>query len=107
MTMEMTFIYVLKLTGAESPSTLTQKQQTIVDEHFEYLKNAFSNGKITLVGRCLEGEFGIVIFHADSENQAKEFMDNDPAVKNGLMATELHPFRIVLMQGRQSPSREG
>jgi hypothetical protein len=29
---------------------------------------------------------------------AEEFMKNDPAVKNGVMTAELHPFRISLIE---------
>lgn len=98
MTTEMTFVYVLKLIGSESPSKMSPEQQAIVDEHFEYLKKAFAQGKLSLAGRCLNGEFGIVIFQADSEKRAEEFMKNDPAVKRSVMTAELHPFRIALME---------
>lgn len=98
MTTEMTFVYVLRLVSSESPSKMSPKQQGIVDEHFAYLKKAFAQGKLSLAGRCLNGEFGIVIFQADSEKQAEEFMKNDPAVNKGIMTAELHPFRIALMK---------
>jgi uncharacterized protein YciI len=39
--------------------------------------------------------FGTVIFLADNEAAAKEIMNNDPAVKNGIMNAILHPFRQV------------
>jgi hypothetical protein len=29
-------------------------------------------------------------------------MENDPAVKQGIMAAELHPFRVSLIENRQS-----
>jgi uncharacterized protein YciI len=97
MAKETTYIYVLKLVGAESPSEISPQQEAIVDEHFEYLKKAFAQGKLCLAGRCLNGEFGIVILQAESEKQAKDFMKSDPAVMKGLMAAELHPFRIAIM----------
>ena len=75
---------------------MSAKEQAIVDEHFEYLKKALAEGRLFLAGRCLNGEFGIVIFHADSEKQAEDFMENDPAIKKGIMTAELHPFRIAL-----------
>jgi uncharacterized protein YciI len=70
----------------------------IVDQHFEYLKKALIEGKLSLAGRCVNGEFGIVIFRAKSEKQANEFMKNDPAVKKGIMTAELHSFRIALIE---------
>jgi uncharacterized protein YciI len=93
-----TFVYMLKLSKPESFRKMSPKEEAIVDEHFEYLKKALAEGKLFLAGRCLNGEFGIVIFHAESEKQADEFMKNDPAVKKGVMAAELHPFRIALVE---------
>jgi len=98
MTTKSTFIYVLRRVNPEPLAKMSQKEEAIVDEHFEYLKKRLTEGKLTLAGRCIEGEFGIVIFHADSEEQAEDFMKNDPAVKNGVMTAELHPFRIALME---------
>jgi uncharacterized protein YciI len=98
MTTELTFIYVLRLATPESMAKMSSEEEAIIDEHFEYLKHCLTKGKLTLAGRCLNGEFGIVIFRAKSEGQAKDFMKNDPAVKKGLMVAELHPFRIALME---------
>lgn len=92
-----TFVYVLKLVKG-TPEKLTSEETAIVDEHFDYLKKALTKGQLTLAGRCVNGEFGIVIFQEESEKQANEFMKNDPAVKNGVMTAELHPFRIALLK---------
>jgi len=92
------FVYVLKLANSKSPERMSLEDEAIVDEHFEYLKRALTEGKLTLAGRCLNGEFGIVIFHAESENQAEEFMKNDPAIKKGVMTAELYPFRVALVK---------
>jgi len=35
---------------------------------------------------------------AESETEARYLMENDPAVKNGIMTAELHPYRIALMR---------
>jgi uncharacterized protein YciI len=95
---ESTFIYVLNLIERETLENMTPDEEAIVDEHFEYLKNRLNEGKLVLAGRCVEGEFGYVIFKAESEKQAAEFMRNDPAIKKRLMTAELHPFRIALME---------
>jgi len=92
------FVYVLRLVRHGASEDMTQEEETIVDEHFEYLKRALAERKLTLAGRCLNGEFGIVIFHAESEKQANEFMKNDPAVKKDVMVAELHPFRVALIK---------
>jgi len=39
-----------------------------------------------------------VIYNADSDADARAWMEADPAVSGGLMTAELHPFRISLSQ---------
>jgi uncharacterized protein YciI len=56
---------------------------------------------IVLVGRTLntdESTMGIAVFRAESENAARQIMNEDPAVKKGVMTATLYPFK-VLMQG--------
>jgi uncharacterized protein YciI len=98
MSKEFTFVYVLNLVKPEALEKMTPRERVIIDEHFEYLRRRLNEGKLVLAGRCLEGEFGIVIFNAESEKEAMEFMENDPAVKKRIMTAELHPFRIALIQ---------
>jgi uncharacterized protein YciI len=102
MTTELTFIYVLRLVNPEPLPKMSPKEEAIIDEHFEYLKKALAEGKLFLAGRCQNREFGIVIFRADFEKQADEFMKNDPAIKKGVMTAELHPFRVALIEKNQA-----
>ena len=54
-----------------------------------------------LAGRSLDGEGpAVVIFEADSEEQARSFMEADPFVAGGLMRAQLHPFRAALIRSR-------
>ena len=56
-------------------------------------------GVVLLVGRTQDNSprtFGIVIFQAESEEQAQAIMNSDPAVQKGIMRAELFPFRIAL-----------
>ena len=78
----------------------TPPEAELVSHHFDYLENLTAQGVAVLVGRTLttdEHTFGIVIFKAASEEAAHDVMNNDPAVKNGVMRATLYPFRIVLM----------
>ncbi len=91
------FVYVLRLIRPEALHGMTGEEEAIVDEHFEYLKCGLAEGKLGFAGRCLDGEFGIVLFRAESEDEARRFMENDPAVKKGVMKAELHSFRVALV----------
>ena len=46
----------------------------------------------------LDKTFGLVIFEADSEAAAMEFMRSDPAVEAGLMTATLHPYAVALQR---------
>ena len=42
---------------------------------------------------------GLAVFRAESEDAARQIMNDDPAVKKGVMKAMLYPFRVVL-QGK-------
>lgn len=79
----------------------TEKENKIVEKHFQRLKQFRDEGVVIFAGRVStmdpEG-FGIVIFKADSQEDALAMMENDPAVREGIMSAELFPFSISLMQ---------
>ncbi|MBI3304270.1 MAG: hypothetical protein HYZ72_19570 [Deltaproteobacteria bacterium] len=78
----------------------TSEEAAVVSQHFAYLKGLTEQGVVVLAGRTLntdESTFGIVIFNASSEESARSIMNNDPAVKNGVMRAELYPYRIAVM----------
>lgn len=99
------FIYVIRLV----PRLFEQKAWTAQDQeaarrHFERLKAAGEHGPVILAGRTedtAEKTFGIVVFEAPDTAAAKAFMENDPAVKAGIMTGELHPY---LMAVQRTPS---
>jgi uncharacterized protein YciI len=78
----------------------TPREVEIISQHFNYLKELAAQGVVVLAGRTLTTDkrsFGIVIFHANSEGAARGVMNNDPAVKQGVMRAELYPYRIAVM----------
>ncbi|HMQ54105.1 MAG TPA: YciI family protein [Anaerolineae bacterium] len=81
----------------------TPQEAEIISTHFNYLQSLTDQGIAIFVGRTLNTDgsaFGITVFEADSEEAAREIMDNDPAVIAGVMRAELFPFRVVLMGRR-------
>lgn len=68
-----------------------------MSEHFGYLQSLLGEGKLLLAGPCLDGTFGIVIYQADSDQEAENIMMDDPAVKAGIMTAEFHPFKVSLL----------
>jgi uncharacterized protein YciI len=79
----------------------TETESRLVDEHFSYLKNLVENGTVMMAGRTQNKDyssFGLVIFKANSDEEAREIMLNDPAVKNRVFRGELFPYRISLFK---------
>jgi len=86
------------------PEMLSQgpspEEETTIGEHFSYLQDLTERGVVYLAGRTLNTDpsgFGIVIFTAESEDEAREVMGSDPAIQRGVMRGELFPYRIALM----------
>lgn len=93
------YIYVLKLSDPKlhDDSNWTDEQNKIAEEHFSYLENLVDENVVILAGRTIEKDtFGIVVFKAGTWDEALQIMNNDPAVKNKLMTTELHEFSLAL-----------
>lgn len=97
-----TYVYVLSLIDHGKFGKMSSEEEVVMSEHFERLKKALADGILILAGPCLDGEFGVVIFRARSDKEAEEFMENDPAVRHDIMTAELHPFRVSLIENRQS-----
>ncbi len=95
-----TFIYLLKPIRPDLMGNASPEEDSVLSSHFEYLQRALDDGKLVLAGPCEDAAFGIVLFKAPTEQEAAEFMSNDPAVKGKLMTAALHPFRISLVEKR-------
>ena len=96
------YVYKLKLIPKLlNKSNWTEKENNIVGEHFNRLKELTEEGIVILAGRTLnsdESQFGIVIFEAMNDVEAENFMNEDPAVKEEIMTAEVFPFHVALMR---------
>lgn len=85
------------------PGSWKERENNILSEHFNYLKDLTEKGVAILVGRTVnepmsESDFGICIFEAASKDDARTIMDNDPAIINKIMYAELYDFSLVLLR---------
>ena len=79
----------------------TEDEKTIVGQHFSYLQELIGKGVLVMAGRTLNTDnssFGIVVFRASSDEEARGIMLEDPAVKNKVFRAELYPYRIALLK---------
>ncbi len=79
-----------------SPETIAT-----MGKHFQYLKELLERKVLILAGPCLDREFGVAIFEAQDEEEAKEIMNNDPCISEGVMSGELHSFRVSLLRSTE------
>lgn len=82
-----------------NPNAWTEKDARIGEAHFAFLKKATREGIVLLAGRSQDGVGPvIVIFEAESEEAARDFLENDLFISGGLMRTSFHPFRAALVR---------
>lgn len=78
----------------------TADEQQIVGEHFAYCKALVESDRMLLAGRTFgdaESTIGIAIISAENDEEAQSIAANDPAVKHGVMTSELQPYRVALL----------
>jgi uncharacterized protein len=96
------YLYVLHLTPKlHDPTAWTERENALVAKHFERLQEATRRGVVILAGRTeepLDKTFGIVVFEAPSDEDAKAFMQTDPTVAGGVMTAVLHPYSVALLR---------
>ncbi|MBN8585104.1 MAG: hypothetical protein J0M37_08410 [Ignavibacteria bacterium] len=80
--------------------TMTEAESEIMSRHFEYLKQKLKEGKLVMAGPVTTGEFGLSVVETESEEEARDIMNNDPAVIAGIMKPEIFPYRVSLLRGR-------
>jgi uncharacterized protein len=84
----------------------TPEEDQVMRDHFAYLKSLLDAGRLILAGPSLDPPFGIIVFEAESEDEARRLIEGDPSVAAGVQTPELYPFRASLLRGRAADARE-
>lgn len=71
-----------------------EKNQLFRPRHLEYLSELDKRGKIYAKGPFADGAGGMVIYIADSLEEARELAEKDPYVVEGVRRLELHEWKI-------------
>jgi uncharacterized protein YciI len=93
------FISLLRVKRAGFLATMTPEERAVMEEHMIYVKGLFDKGKILFAGAATDGTVGIIVYRADSADEAQQLYDNDPAVRAGIGYPELHPFHVGYLPG--------
>lgn len=95
----MQFAYLLtlvdRLAGVD-PASWSDADRAVAQRHFEYVSHGFREGTFCFVGRSIEpSPIGVGVLEAADEDAARRVMENDPAVKEGIMTARLVPFKVI------------
>lgn len=79
----------------------TPADQKVVESHFQRLVSMKEKGVVLMAGRTqLELDnpdmMGLVIFYKATEQEANAFMEEDPAVRNGIMRAKVFPYGVAV-----------
>ena len=82
-----------------------EEENKLMGDHFMYLKGLMEQGKLIIAGPTLieKDPFGVYIFETETEQEAKDLLDNDPAVTAGIqIVQDFRPIRVSLMKYRDT-----
>jgi uncharacterized protein len=68
------------------------KNQEYRPAHLEFLGKMEGEGKIFARGKFSDGSGGLVIYKAESAEEARQFAESDPYVRHGARTLELHEW---------------
>ncbi len=72
------------------------KSQDLRPQHLEFLGQNERAGRIFARGRFADGAGGLVIYMAESLDEARKVAENDPYIVSGARALELHEWEMKL-----------
>ncbi len=96
------FLYRLQLTPKyTNTANWNADTEAVINQHVAFLDDLGRQGILLLAGRTLfepgdDQLFGIALIKADSLQQAKTIMADDPTVVNQIHQAELLPFSLAL-----------
>lgn len=74
--------------------SMTPEELAAMQAHGVYHQRLRAEKKLILSGPCLDGAFGMALFEAESAEEARSIIENDPAVSSGITIPEWHPYRL-------------
>jgi uncharacterized protein YciI len=92
---EMTTYYMVFLKKAPAAAPIPPAEaQKLQDAHLANIKKMFADGKLAIAGPFTDnGDIrGIFILTVGSLDEAKSLVQQDPMVKAGRLAPEIHPW---------------
>ncbi len=75
---------------------MSAEERATMNQHIEYWKKVTGNGKVALFRPVMDpaGPYGMGVVTAESEDEIKEFMANDPA--SAILRYQYYAMRAVM-----------
>ncbi len=80
-------------TGPQWNSALPPNQQPLMREHSANLRRLREEGRIRVGARY--GEVGLIVVEAATIEEARAWIDADPAMRAGVFRYEIHPLGVI------------
>ncbi len=91
----LTFVCLIRSTRPDfTIESMTPEEREAMREHAAYHQRLRDAKKLILSGPCLDGAFGLSLFEAESAEEARQIIEQDPAVSSGAMLPEWHQFAL-------------
>ena len=93
---KMYFVLHLLPSRPDFAQTMTEEERTIMMKHVAYWTEIMNKGKVLAFGPVLDPHeiYGLGIISADSEQEVKDFIANDPAAK--INRYEYFPMKAIV-----------
>ena len=88
------FYMALIKKGPKWSAEKTKRTGQLHEQHFAYVTSLLESGKAMIAGPLSDDAEirGVFIFRAQSADEAKTWVEDDPAVKAGHLISEMHPW---------------
>ena len=98
--------YFVELHGTRDgwPDNMTPKEEQIMSEHYQYIKDLTLKGKVLMAGP-VSGKFGMIVLAAYSAEEARGIMDNEPSVVAGVHSYTMSQMAVSLTANCVPPYR--
>lgn len=95
------YFVVFLVRGAQPQKTDAAAGQALLQQHLAYIRKMIEQKKYVLAGPFLdEGRVaGMLVTSAATEAEARQIAENDPEVKAGALAVEVHAAMLPVLDG--------
>src|SRR3954452_12523560 len=96
------WIYFIHPPRENFAATMTDEERAVWGVDFERLQRLLADGTLILAGPTLGAvNTGIAVFEAPEEETARRIMEEVPVFVGGFARSELRPFKVSLLRGRE------